>query len=39
MRENRRSQRLTIAAATVATMMGAISIRPISRELCTPSRK
>jgi hypothetical protein len=39
MRENRRSQRLTIAAATVATTTGDISMRPISRELCTPSRK
>ena len=39
MRENRRSQRLTMAAATVATITGDISMRPISRELCTPSRK
>ena len=28
-----------IVAATVATITGDISMRPISRELCTPSRK
>ena len=38
-RENCLSQRLTIVAATVATITGDISMRPISRELCTPSRK
>ena len=38
-RENRRSQRLTIAAATVVATMGTGPIRPISCVDCTPSRK
>jgi hypothetical protein len=39
MRENRRSQRLTMVAATVAKTTGAAPARPTSRELWTPSMK